>query len=95
MVWKIWLYVHDFDACVYSKVDKHGCVIICLYVDDMFIFGRNLDIVNTNKSSLNTCFDRKDLGGADIIFDIKITRTKEGISLSQSHYIEKILKQFG
>ncbi|KAA0042336.1 putative Polyprotein [Cucumis melo var. makuwa] len=36
----------------------------------------------------------KDLGEADVILDIKITRTENGISLDQSHYIEKILKKY-
>ena len=36
----------------------------------------------------------KDLGEADVILGIKITRTSYGISLNQSHYIEKILKKF-
>jgi len=34
----------------------------------------------------------KHLGETDAIRGIKITRTKEGISLNQSHYIEKIFK---
>ena len=27
-------YVSDSDACVYSKVDMHGCLIVFLYVDE-------------------------------------------------------------
>ena len=36
----------------------------------------------------------KDLGEASVILGIKITRSKEGISLDQSHYIKKILKKY-
>ncbi|KAA0043363.1 Retrovirus-related Pol polyprotein from transposon TNT 1-94 [Cucumis melo var. makuwa] len=36
----------------------------------------------------------KDLGEADVILGIKIARTENGISLDQSHYIEKILKKY-
>ena len=36
----------------------------------------------------------KDLGEASVILGIKITRSKEGISLNQSQYIEKILKKY-
>ena len=39
-------HVNEGDSCVYSKHDSFGCVIICLYVDDMLIFGTNLDRVN-------------------------------------------------
>jgi len=62
-------------------------------MDDVLIFGTNLDVVNaTDESFLSTCFDMKDLEDANVILCIQITRTKEGISLNQSHYIEKILK---
>ncbi|XP_074352396.1 secreted RxLR effector protein 161-like [Apium graveolens] len=36
----------------------------------------------------------KDLGETEVILGIKIKRTKNSISISQSHYIEKILKRF-
>ena len=36
----------------------------------------------------------KDLGVADVILGIKITKTSEGYALSQSHYVEKILEKF-
>ena len=61
----------------------------------MLIFGTNIDIVNETKAFLNSCFEMKDLGEADVILGIKITRTSYGMSLNQSHYIEKILKKFG
>jgi len=36
----------------------------------------------------------KDMGEADVILDIKIIRDNDGISLSQSYYIEKVLGRF-
>ena len=36
----------------------------------------------------------KDLGKADVILGIKIIRNSERITLSQSHYVEKVLKKF-
>ncbi|KAA0056426.1 putative Polyprotein [Cucumis melo var. makuwa] len=36
----------------------------------------------------------KDLGEANVILGIKITRIENGISLDQSHYIGKILKKY-
>ncbi|KAL2245991.1 UNVERIFIED_CONTAM: Retrovirus-related Pol polyprotein from transposon TNT 1-94 [Sesamum indicum] len=36
----------------------------------------------------------KDLGEADVILGIKIRKTENGFSLSQSHYIKKILDKF-
>jgi hypothetical protein len=37
----------------------------------------------------------KNLGEANVILGIKITRSEKGISLDQSHYMEKILKKYG
>ena len=36
----------------------------------------------------------KDLKVADIILGIKITRTPDGINLSQSHYVDKMIERF-
>ena len=38
--------VNSFDTCVYSKLIELECVIICLYVDEMLIFGTNVTMVN-------------------------------------------------
>ena len=37
----------------------------------------------------------KDLGEADVILNIKLIKGENGITLSQSHYVEKILSRFG
>ena len=36
----------------------------------------------------------KNLNVADVILGIKIIRTLDGISLSQSHYVDKMIKRF-
>ena len=43
---------------------------------------------------LSSKFNMKDLGVADVILGIKISRTSGGRILSQSHYIEKLLDKF-
>uniref|UniRef100_A0A2N9ISW3 Reverse transcriptase Ty1/copia-type domain-containing protein n=1 Tax=Fagus sylvatica TaxID=28930 RepID=A0A2N9ISW3_FAGSY len=55
----------------------------------------NNDIIKATKRMLNSKFDMKDLGVADVILGIKITRTSDGLILSQSHYIKKVLEKFG
>ncbi|GKB85167.1 zinc finger, CCHC-type containing protein [Tanacetum coccineum] len=39
-------------------------------------------------------FSMKDMGEADVIFGIRIKHESNGIAISQSHYIEKVLKKF-
>ena len=87
--------INQSDKCVYSKFDDSGKgVIICLYVDDMLIFGTDLDEVIKTKVFLSSSFSMKDLGQADVILGIRIVRGEGTISLSQSHYIEKVIQKF-
>ena len=56
--------------------------------------GSNNEVIKTTKEMFHNKFDMKDLGVVDVILGIKISKTSDGLILSQSHYIEKILKKF-
>ena len=43
---------------------------------------------------LESKFDMIDLGVANVILGIRIHKTPQGLALSQSHYIEKVLDKF-
>ena len=86
--------INECDKCVCVKNTERGFVIICLYVDDILIMGSNNEIIKTTKEMFNNKFDMKDLGVADVILGIKISKTSDRLILSQSHYIEKIIKKF-
>jgi hypothetical protein len=76
---------------------RHGGgqgVILCLYVDDILIFGTSLDVVNEVKMFLCQSFDMKDIGKADVILNIKLIKGENRITLTQSHYVEKVLSHF-
>ena len=60
----------------------------------MLIFGTSLEVVWETKKFLGSKFDMKDLGEAEVILGIKITRTPNGLKLSQEHYVENILRKF-
>jgi len=79
---------------VYHKVDENTIVILCLYVDDILIFGSNMQMINDIKYFLSQNFDMKDLRQVDLILNTKILKNDDGYVLSQSHYIEKILEKF-
>nr|GEU96603.1 hypothetical protein [Tanacetum cinerariifolium] len=83
------------DKCVYSKFNKFSKgVIICLYVDNMLIFGTNQVQVDLTKEFVSSRFSMKDMGEADVILGIRIKHKSNGIVISQSHYIKKVLKKF-
>ena len=79
--------IYNSDKCVYSKFHKNQWVIICLYVDDMLIFGTDYESIENTKNFLSSSFDMKDLGIADVILWIRIVRNENGSVLNQSHYI--------
>ena len=81
---------NECDKCIYSKSWNNLHVIISLYVDVMLIFGSNMYVINETKNMLKSHFDMKDLGEANFILDMKITKAFDGIYLDQSHYVEKI-----
>ena len=87
--------INECDKCIYVKNINHECVIVCLYVDDMLIVGINRYIIESTKKMLNYNFDMKYLGLADVILKIRIIRNSKGYVLSQSHYIEKVLRKYG
>ena len=69
----------------------YHCLSIC---DDMLILGTNIEVIKFTKKLLFNNFDMKDLGVADVILGIKITRTPDGISLPQSHCVNKMIERF-
>jgi hypothetical protein len=86
--------VSEADRCVYYHHGGGQGVILCLYVDDILIFRTSLDVINKVKTFLCQSFDMKDLGEADVILNIKLIKGENGINLTQSHYVEKVLGHF-
>ena len=44
--------INEADRCVYYRHGGGEGVILCLYVDDILIFGMNIDVINEVKSFL-------------------------------------------
>ena len=86
--------INECDKCIYIKNTVNDYVILCLYVDDMLIVCSDDEMIKSTKAMLSTRFDMKDMGLADVILGVKILRTSDGLVLSQSHYVDKILDKF-
>ena len=84
------------EPCVYRKASGSNVTFLILYVDDILIIGKHIPMLQDVKSHLGKCFAMKDLGEAAFILGIKIyrDRSKRLFRLSQSAYIDKILKHF-
>ena len=88
--------VNEADKYVYYRYGGGEGVILCLYVDDILIFGSSLKVIEEVKGFLTNNFEMKDLEEADIILNIKLLREGDGgVTLLQSHYVERVLSCFG
>ncbi|KAJ9541041.1 hypothetical protein OSB04_027547 [Centaurea solstitialis] len=86
----------EFEPCVYTKFSGSIVTFLVLYVDDILLIGNDIPTLQSVKEWLSKCFQMKDLGEAAYILGIKIyrNRSKRLIGLSQSTYIDKVLKRF-
>ncbi|KAK8597313.1 hypothetical protein V6N13_001936 [Hibiscus sabdariffa] len=66
------------------------------YKDDILIIGNDIPTLQSIKTWLSSCFSMKDLGEAAYILGVKIyrDRSRRLLGLSQSTYIDKVLKRF-
>ena len=65
-------------------------------MDDILLIGNDTEFLDSIKGYLNKNFSMKDLGEAAYILGIKIyrNRSRRLIGLSQSTYLDKVLKKF-
>src|SRR6266498_3790611 len=84
------------EACVYKNESRSSKAFLILYVDDILLIGNDEKFLNMIKESLQKSFAMKDLGEVAYILGIKINRDRSRclIALSQSTYIDKVLKRF-
>jgi hypothetical protein len=88
--------VNEAYKCVYYRYGGGEAVILCLYFDDILIFSTSLDVTKEVKEFLCNNFEVKDLREVDVILNIKLLiEGNGGITLVQSHYVEKVLSRFG
>ena len=87
---------NENEPCVYKKVSGSEIVFLVLYVDDILLIGNDIPTLQSVKSWLEKFFSMKDLGKATYIIGIKIyrDRSQRFLVLSQSGYIDKVLKRF-
>ena len=84
------------DPCVYFRKSDDMCVaIIVVWVDDLIIGTREVELLNEIKGLLKSRFKMKDLGPLKYFLGIEFTQEKGSIKLSQSHYAKKLLSKFG
>jgi hypothetical protein len=84
------------ESCTYKKMSGSSVSFLVLYVDDILLIGNDVQMLNSVKEYLNSKFSMKDMGEATYLLGIKIyrDRSKRLLALSQSTYLDKVLKRF-
>src|SRR3954467_992996 len=87
---------NEKEPCVFKKFSGSSIVFLILYVGDILLIGNDIPMLEAVKDSFKNSFAMKDLGEAAYILGIKIyrDRSRRLIGLSQSTYIDKVLKRF-
>ena len=87
---------NEDEPCVYKKVSGSMIIFLVLYVDDILLIGNDVPTLQQVKSWLGKCFSMKDLGETAYILGIRIYRDRslKLLGLSQSTYIDKMLRRF-
>ncbi|GJY79922.1 ribonuclease H-like domain, reverse transcriptase, RNA-dependent DNA polymerase [Tanacetum coccineum] len=88
----------DFKKCnleqaVYTKRNKTSTLIVGVYVDDLIITGTPRKELEVFKSQMEEKFEMSDLGLLAMTLGIEVTQTGGEITIKQTGYINKILKE--
>ncbi|GJX91942.1 ribonuclease H-like domain, reverse transcriptase, RNA-dependent DNA polymerase [Tanacetum coccineum] len=90
----------DFKKCaleqaIYTKTSRDSTLIIGVYVDDLIITGTPRKEIDKFKAQMEKKFKMSDLGLLAYYLGIEVTQTGGDISIKQSAYANKILKEAG
>ena len=83
------------DPCLYFKRNGSEITILLVWVDDIIVAASSNSLMSDIKEKLSSKFKMKDLGILSTFLGIKFTQSGETITMSQSHYLENVLKTFG
>ncbi|GJU68363.1 uncharacterized mitochondrial protein-like protein [Tanacetum coccineum] len=88
----------DFLQCVhentvYRKVPNGEFIIVAVNVDDLFVTGTSLDLINEFKKRMASQFEMLDLGELTYYLGIEVSQGKDCVEIKQKRYAMKILKE--
>ena len=82
------------DSCVFKFREGTRVCFVLIFVDDIIIAANCEDLRKKVEKALSDRFKMKNLGELKHFVGIRVQHTAQGIKISQSEYIEKILEHF-
>ena len=83
------------DHTLFFKRNQDKITALIVYVDDMVLTGNDLEEMKLLQEYLSKEFEMKDLGSLKYFLGIEVSRSKNGIFLSQRKYTLDLLKETG
>ncbi|GJW67012.1 uncharacterized mitochondrial protein-like protein [Tanacetum coccineum] len=80
---------------VYRKVPSGEFIIVAVNVDDIFVTGTSLNLINEFKMRMASQFEMSDLGELTYCLGIEVSQRKDCMEIKQEIYAMKILKEAG
>ena len=83
------------DFCVYAIHQGGRRILLGLFVDDMFVIGKMMELIEGVKGFLHSRFRMKDLGAATFLLGMEIRRLPGGdVQLLQEKYLGEVLLRY-
>jgi hypothetical protein len=83
------------DTSLFFLSNKQATMFVLVYVDDIIVLSSSQGAIDVLLKNLLKAFALKDLGDLHYFFGIEVTKTKEGILLTQHKYAIELLKKVG
>jgi len=90
---------HDFkkslsESTLYMRTSNYDCIVVSLYMDDLFVTGNNLSMIDKFKAEMMKVFEMTDLGEMSYFLGMEVQQNQRGIFIGQQIYAKEILKKF-
>ena len=88
--------INHADEYIYHKFSGSKYIFLVLYVDDILLATKDMNLLRDTNNFLSNNFDMKDIGNASYVLGIQIYREcfKNILGLSQKGF-EKLLQRYG
>nr|GEU80601.1 ribonuclease H-like domain, reverse transcriptase, RNA-dependent DNA polymerase [Tanacetum cinerariifolium] len=81
------------EQAIYTRIRKDSMLLVGFYVDDLIVTRSSKEDLQKFKSQMEERFEMSDLGLLAYYLGIEVTQTEGGISIKQTRYANKILKE--
>ena len=82
------------DTCLYYRWHEWKLTLMLLYVDDIIIASQDFEYLKEIKAQFCSRYEMTDLGECKKYLNVRITRTKESLTMDQTEYAESIIKKY-